>query len=217
MAPPTRAVLHGFLSTDADSIETAIILTRIAATRASHLRHERGRHPREAPRPRSASGRSASACCWSTSAPPTARMPRGCASICKEFLSDPRVIENQGLLWKLVLNGIILRTRPGRKARDYLKIWNIENNESPLKTITRSQSDKLAAAISRPRPRRGRLGDALRQSVDPLADRGADGAGLRADTGGAALSAIFGRDLGHRVRRGVPRARASCARSRRCG
>ena len=66
----------------------------------------------------------------------------------KEFLSDPRVIEDQGLLWKLVLNGIILRTRPARKARDYQKIWNTEKNESPLKTITRAQSDKLAAAIS---------------------------------------------------------------------
>src|SRR6201994_2028705 len=50
----------------------------------------------------------------------------------KEFLSDPRVIENQGLFWKLALNGIILRTRPARKARDYLKIWNTEKNESPL-------------------------------------------------------------------------------------
>jgi len=66
----------------------------------------------------------------------------------KEFLSDPRVVEDQGLLWKLVLNGIILRIRPGRKARDYQKIWNTEKNESPLKTITRAQSDKLAAAIS---------------------------------------------------------------------
>ena len=66
----------------------------------------------------------------------------------KEFLSDPRVIEDQGLLWKLVLNGIILRTRPARKARDYRKIWNTEKNESPLKTITRAQSDKLTAAIS---------------------------------------------------------------------
>src|SRR5690349_8170640 len=65
----------------------------------------------------------------------------------KEFLSDPRVIEDQGLLWKLVLNGIILRTRPARKARDYLKIWNKEKNESPLKTITRAQSEKLAASI----------------------------------------------------------------------
>ncbi|MGA2290741.1 ferrochelatase [Bradyrhizobium sp.] len=73
---------------------------------------------------------------------------RGVRVYLKEFLSDPRVIEDQGLLWKLVLNGIILRTRPARKARDYQKIWNAANNESPLKTITRAQSDKLAAAIS---------------------------------------------------------------------
>jgi ferrochelatase len=65
----------------------------------------------------------------------------------KEFLSDPRVIENQGIVWKLVLNGIILRTRPSRKAKDYVKIWNTAQNESPLKTISRSQSDKLAAAL----------------------------------------------------------------------
>ena len=73
---------------------------------------------------------------------------RGVRVYLKEFLSDPRVIEDQGPLWKLVLNGIILRTRPARKARDYLKIWNTEGNESPLKTITRSQSEKLAAGIS---------------------------------------------------------------------
>lgn len=66
----------------------------------------------------------------------------------REFLSDPRVIENQGLYWKLVLNGIILQIRPRRKARDYQKIWNTEKNESPLKTITRAQSDKLTAAIA---------------------------------------------------------------------
>src|SRR3954469_17958839 len=66
----------------------------------------------------------------------------------KEFLSAPRVIENQGLFWKLALNGIILNTRPRRKARDYQKIWNTDKNESPLKTITRAQSDKLAADIA---------------------------------------------------------------------
>jgi protoporphyrin/coproporphyrin ferrochelatase len=73
---------------------------------------------------------------------------RGVRVYLKEFLSDPRVIEDQGLLWKLVLNGIILRIRPGRKARDYQKIWNRAKNESPLKTITRAQSEKLAEAIS---------------------------------------------------------------------
>jgi ferrochelatase len=73
---------------------------------------------------------------------------RGVRVYLKEFLSDPRVIENQGLVWKLVLNGIILRTRPSRKARDYRKIWNTEKNESPLATITRAQSEKLAADIA---------------------------------------------------------------------
>jgi len=66
----------------------------------------------------------------------------------KEFLSDPRVIEDQGLLWKLVLNGIILPRRPRSKARDYRKIWNSERDESPLKTITRAQAEKLARAIA---------------------------------------------------------------------
>jgi ferrochelatase len=73
---------------------------------------------------------------------------RGLRVYLKEFLSDPRVIENQGLVWKLALNGIILRTRPRRKARDYRKIWNLEKNESPLKTITRAQAEKLAADIA---------------------------------------------------------------------
>jgi len=72
---------------------------------------------------------------------------RGVRVYLKEFLSDARVIENQGLFWKLVLNGIILNTRPRKKAKDYLKIWNTEKNESPLKTITRAQSEKLAAAL----------------------------------------------------------------------
>ncbi len=61
----------------------------------------------------------------------------------KEFLSDRRVIEENRLKWWLILNFIILTVRPGRKGRDYEKIWNRDRNESPLKTITRSQSDKL--------------------------------------------------------------------------
>jgi ferrochelatase len=73
---------------------------------------------------------------------------RGVRVYLREFLSDPRVIEDQGLKWKLLLNGIILRIRPRRKARDYSKIWNTGKNESPLKTITRAQSEKLGAAIA---------------------------------------------------------------------
>jgi ferrochelatase len=65
----------------------------------------------------------------------------------REFLSDARVIENQGLVWKFVLNAIILLRRPRAKGRDYEKIWNREQNESPLKTITRSQAAKLRATV----------------------------------------------------------------------
>ncbi|HKY86296.1 MAG TPA: ferrochelatase [Pseudorhodoplanes sp.] len=69
----------------------------------------------------------------------------------KEFLSDKRVIEENTLIWKLVFNGIILTLRPRRKGRDYDTIWNREKNESPLKTITRSQAEKLATSLSDPR------------------------------------------------------------------
>ncbi len=65
----------------------------------------------------------------------------------KQFLSDRRVIENDGFLWKLVLNGIILPLRSRRKARDYQGIWNRDKNESPFKTITRSQAEKLAGIL----------------------------------------------------------------------
>ena len=65
----------------------------------------------------------------------------------REFLSDRRVIEQQGLVWKFVLNAIILTVRPARKGRDYERIWNRERNESPLKTITRAQAGKLRATL----------------------------------------------------------------------
>jgi ferrochelatase len=65
----------------------------------------------------------------------------------REFLSDARVIEDQGLVWKFVLNAIILTTRPRRKALDYGTIWNYDKNESPLKTVTRSQAAKLRATL----------------------------------------------------------------------
>jgi ferrochelatase len=67
----------------------------------------------------------------------------------KEFLSDRRVIEVNRIKWWLVLNLIILTVRPGRKGRDYDKIWNRERDESPLKTITRSQSDKLEEMLEK--------------------------------------------------------------------
>jgi ferrochelatase len=41
-----------------------------------------------------------------------------------------------------------LTVRPGRKGKDYASIWNNEKDESPFKTITRSQAEQLAARFS---------------------------------------------------------------------
>ncbi len=66
----------------------------------------------------------------------------------KEFLSDARVVETNRVLWWFILNGIILTTRPGRSGKAYASIWNRERDESPLRTITRGQSDKLKASLA---------------------------------------------------------------------
>jgi ferrochelatase len=68
-------------------------------------------------------------------------------SYLKEFLSDPRVIEVNRVLWWFILNGVILTFRPQKSGKAYEKIWNKALNESPLKTITRGQSDKLQEAL----------------------------------------------------------------------
>ncbi len=65
----------------------------------------------------------------------------------KQFLSDPRVIETPRWLWWPILNLVILSLRPTRSGKAYQSIWNHDRNESPLKTITRGQAEKLAAWI----------------------------------------------------------------------
>ncbi|MGB2588553.1 MAG: ferrochelatase, partial [Pseudolabrys sp.] len=72
--------------------------------------------------------------------------------------------------WWLVLNLIILTVRPGRKGRDYDKIWNRERNESPLKTITRSQSDKLEEIMEK-LDRRVRVDWAMRYGNPSISSR----------------------------------------------
>ena len=88
----------------------------------------------------------------------------------KEFLSDRRVIEENRLKWWLVLNLIILTVRPRRKGRDYDKIWNKQRDESPLKTITRSQSDKLEEMLAKV-DRRLRVDWAMRYGNPPIRSR----------------------------------------------
>jgi len=63
----------------------------------------------------------------------------------KEFLWDPRVVEMARPLWWLVLNLVILNTRPRRSAHAYAKVWTDEG--SPLLVISRHQCAALQAGL----------------------------------------------------------------------
>ena len=65
-----------------------------------------------------------------------------------EFLSDRRVIDYSPWFWQPLLQLIILTTRPSRSGAAYKSVWNEEANEGPLLTITKQQTEKLAAQIS---------------------------------------------------------------------
>jgi ferrochelatase len=97
----------------------------------------------------------------------------------KEFLSDRRVIEANPVVWWLVLNGIVLTTRPSKSGEAYRSIWNEELDESPLRTITRSQAEKIADALGHRQEivvgwamRYGNPNIASR--IEALADKGCD-------------------------------------------
>lgn len=64
-----------------------------------------------------------------------------------EFLHDKRVIELTRWLWCPILHGPILTFRPPKVGRAYASIWNKELNESPLRTITRNQTEKLQQSL----------------------------------------------------------------------
>ncbi len=65
----------------------------------------------------------------------------------KEFLSDRRVIETPRIIWWPILNGIVLTFRPKKSGAAYDEIWNEDRNESPLRTFTRAQGEKLASEL----------------------------------------------------------------------
>lgn len=83
---------------------------------------------------------------------PDAPTPAAVRRYLAEFLSDRRVVEIPRLVWKPILHGIILRTRPRKSAHAYSQVWTEEG--SPLAAITAAQARGLQA----------RLGDAAQVS-----------------------------------------------------
>ena len=66
----------------------------------------------------------------------------------REFLTDSRVIEWPKLLWYPILFGIVLNRRPAKVGEAYKSIWNTELDESPLRTFTRAQAEKLGHSLA---------------------------------------------------------------------
>ena len=79
-----------------------------------------------------------------TPSAPTARAVR---PFLREFLSDRRIVETHPLLWRPVLEGIILRVRPRASAAKYATIWRPgeENSRSgsPLMHYSQRQGELL--------------------------------------------------------------------------
>jgi protoporphyrin/coproporphyrin ferrochelatase len=64
-----------------------------------------------------------------------------------EFLSDRRVIEASPLIWQPILQCIVLSTRPQKSGENYKRIWDQQENDSPLRVITRRQVRNLQGRI----------------------------------------------------------------------
>lgn len=64
----------------------------------------------------------------------------------RQFLSDRRVVDLNPVLWWLILNGIILVTRPKKSAALYRNVWTEEG--SPLLRITKAQAARLEERLN---------------------------------------------------------------------
>jgi ferrochelatase len=99
---------------------------------------------------------------------PDAPTPEAVRRYLAEFLWDPRVVDVFRPLWWLILNGIILRTRPAKSAALYAKVWTDEG--SPLMVHTRRQRDALEAALAGTHGRAVPVAVGMRYGRPSLAD-----------------------------------------------
>lgn len=95
-----------------------------------------------------------------------------------EFLSDRRVIESSPLIWQPILQGIILTKRPFVSGANYARIWDRDENASPLRVYTQRQAEKLRLRLKADGVpvewgmRYGR--PSVAQAVESLMDQGCD-------------------------------------------
>ena len=78
---------------------------------------------------------------------PDAPEPGAVRRYLAQFLSDPRVVELPKLFWAPLLHGIVLPSRAKISAAAYAAVWDKEADESPLRSITRAQAERLAERL----------------------------------------------------------------------
>ena len=110
---------------------------------------------------------------------PDAPTPAALRRYLRQFLSDPRVVEKNRVLWWFVLRLLVLPRRPRRSAALYQRVWSSEG--SPLLVISRAQARALDAALNGHEPERFKVVLGMRYgspsigaAVRELRDWGAD-------------------------------------------
>ncbi|MCA1652930.1 MAG: ferrochelatase [Sphingomonadales bacterium] len=76
---------------------------------------------------------------------PDAPEPAAVRRYLAQFLTDPRVIEIPRWIWRPILHGAVLRTRPKKSAHAYRQVWTEEG--SPLAAITARQAKALQRCL----------------------------------------------------------------------
>jgi ferrochelatase len=76
---------------------------------------------------------------------PDAPTPAAVRRYLAQFLADPRVVEIPRVIWRPILHGIILRTRPRASARRYASVWT--DLGSPLRVHTERQTTLLQGLL----------------------------------------------------------------------
>ena len=71
--------------------------------------------------------------------------PKALRKYLRKFLGDPRVIDINPWLWKIILYGFVLPFRPSRSAKLYQRIW--DGSSFPLITNTESFTKKVATVL----------------------------------------------------------------------
>jgi protoporphyrin/coproporphyrin ferrochelatase len=110
---------------------------------------------------------------------PDAPTPAALRRYLRQFLSDPRVVERNRVLWWFILRLLVLPRKPRRSAALYQRVWTPTG--SPLLLISRSQARGLEAALNRQEPDRFKVALGMRygspsieSAVRELIDWGAD-------------------------------------------